>query len=242
MKLIKLRTTESTNSFLKELAKDTVLESFTVAITDEQTNGRGQVHGYWNSEPFKNLTFSVFVKFKNLSVAHQKYLNFAVSLTILEVLHELKLPKLVIKWPNDILSENKKICGILIENQLKQAKIRSSVIGIGLNVNQTTFKDLPNATSIKNSFKIDIDLEVLLKKIIDKLKVKINILSAKKYTDLEEEYLNRLYRFQKPSMFKDKNNLLFMAKIAGISSEGKVKLELENEIIKEFGLKEIKFV
>lgn len=242
MKLIKLRTTESTNSFLKELAKETALESFTVVVTDEQTKGRGQVHTNWISEAFKNLTFSVFVSFDALNISCQKYLNFTVSLTIFEVLSELNLPKIAIKWPNDILTENKKICGILIENQLSQAKITSSIIGIGLNVNQTTFKDLPNATSIKNRLDSTFDLDQLLKKIIDKLKEKIKLLSSKNYFELEESYLKNLYKFQKPSMFRDKQEMLFMGKIIGISSEGKIQLELENETVKDFGIKEIKFL
>lgn len=242
MKIIKLRTTESTSSFLKDLVKNTPQENFTVIITDEQTLGRGQMQQSWLSEPFKNLTFSVFVSFEVLPITHQKYLNFAVSLAVFEVLQEEILPKLTIKWPNDILSASQKLCGILIENQLQQATIKSSIVGIGLNVNQIEFNNLPNATSLKKITNTDYDLEDLLIKIIQNLKEKIALLSAENYTVLETEYLKNLYKYQKPAMFKGAGENLFMGKIVGVSLEGKLQIELEDETVSEFGIKEVSFL
>lgn len=243
MKLIKLHTTTSTNSFLKELSKETRLDNFTVVLTDEQTLGRGQVQQKWQSEPFNNLTFSVFVCFDNLKIIHQKYLNFAVSLAIFNTLESLDLPKLSIKWPNDILSDNKKLCGVLIENQLKKDTINSSVIGIGLNVNQLIFNELPDAISLKMIKQTDFDLDKLLEKIIVNLKIQIRNLTQKNFAALERDYLSSLYKFNKPSMFRDEiNQHLFMGKIVGVSSEGKLQVELEDELVKDFDLKEIKFL
>lgn len=243
MKLIKLHTTTSTNSFLKELSKETPIENFTAVVTDTQTSGRGQVEQKWQSESFKNLTFSVFVSFDDLRIVHQKYLNFAISLAIFNTIEPLDLPKLTIKWPNDILSDNKKLCGVLIENQLKMNKINSSVIGIGLNVNQLIFNELPDATSLKIIKQIDFDLDQLLEKIIVNLKIQIRNLAQKNFVMLERDYLSSLYKFNKPSMFRDEiNQHLFMGKIVGVSSEGKLQVELEDELVKDFGLKEIKFL
>ncbi len=243
MKLIKLHTTTSTNSFLKELSKESRLDNFTVVVTDAQTSGRGQVQQKWQSESFKNLTFSVFVSFDCLKILHQKYLNFAISLAIFNTLEPLDLPKLTIKWPNDILSDNRKLCGVLIENQLKKGKINSSIIGIGLNVNQLIFNELPNATSLKIIKQTDFDLDQLLEKMIVNLKIQVRNLEQKNFVVLERDYLSSLYKFNRPSMFRDEiNQHLFMGKIVGVSSEGKLQVELEDESVKDFGLKEIKFL
>ncbi|MCI2230095.1 biotin--[acetyl-CoA-carboxylase] ligase [Polaribacter sp. MSW13] len=242
MKIIKLNAIDSTNSFLKELAQNSTLENFTVVSTENQTNGRGQLNSKWLSEPHKNLTFSIFIRFSSLEINHKKYLNFAISLAILEVLLDEKLSKLFIKWPNDIMSVNKKICGILIENSIKGSKIKSSIVGIGLNVNQVTFRNsLKNVTSLKNETQKEYDLDVLLKKIITKIKEKTTLLNLKKFNILEKEYLNVLYKKNIPTMFKNNENVLFIGKIYGISKIGNLLIQLENDEIKEFGIKEISF-
>ena len=86
MEIIKLTTTESTNSYLKALLKDTTPKNFTTIVTEKQTKGRGQQESNWLSEPNKNLTFSVFISHENLKIIHQKSLNFAISLAIYDVL------------------------------------------------------------------------------------------------------------------------------------------------------------
>lgn len=152
MKIIKLNAIDSTNSFLKELVATSFVENQTVVVTKEQTQGRGQVNTKWVSTPGKNLTFSMYVEFKNLKITQQRFLNYACSLSVFEVLDELNIPKLAVKWPNDILSDKKKICGILIETTFKSNTIKSAIIGVGLNVNQENFDvNLPNASSIKKN-------------------------------------------------------------------------------------------
>ena len=103
----------------------------------------------WDSESSKNLTFSVYKDISQYKLLHPFYISIVTSLALLKTLHFFSITKLSVKWPNDILSENKKICGILIENVVKQNKFHESFIGIGLNVNQTEYKNLPNASSLK---------------------------------------------------------------------------------------------
>ena len=243
MKLIKLSAIDSTNSFLKELVVNSEVENFTIVVTDCQLKGRGQQGNSWVSEPFKNLMCSVFVTFSDLSILDKKYLNYAVSLAVFNALLQENIPTVSIKWPNDILSGNKKICGVLIENSIKGTKISSSVIGIGLNVNQTNF---PNSLKKVSSLKLlnaqDYDLEKLLKRIILKLKAKIVLLNAKDFKTLESEYLNVLYKKNIPTMFKNSKDVLFMGIIRGISKEGKLQIGLEDETIIEFDIKEISFL
>lgn len=240
MKIIKLDAIDSTNSFLKELAQTTTLESYTVVVAKEQKNGRGQQAQKWISEPFKNLTTSVYISNFDLEINRQKYLNFAISLAIFDALSAHKIKNLSIKWPNDILSVNKKICGILIENTIKGSKIQSSIAGIGLNVHQEKFLDsLKNVTSLKNITNKEFDLDLLLVEIIEKIQQRITMVTLKKYSALEADYLNVLYKKNIPTMFKDRNDVLFMGKITGISFSGNLQIALEDETVKEFKIKEV---
>ena len=243
MKIIKLSAIDSTNSFLKEMASNSVVENFTVVVTDNQIKGRGQQGSIWESEAGKNLIFSVFVDFKSLNISDKKYLNYTVSLAVFEVLQQENIPGITIKWPNDILSATKKIAGILIENSLKGPKISSSVIGIGLNVNQTSFSSsLEKASSLKIISSRTFDLEKLLIEMVTSLKSKIALLNLKAFESIETSYLNVLYKKNIPTMFKDSNDVLFMGIILGISKDGKLQVELEDETFKEFGFKEISFL
>jgi BirA family biotin operon repressor/biotin-[acetyl-CoA-carboxylase] ligase len=243
LKIIKLSAIDSTNSFLKELALNSAVENFTVVVTDRQLKGRGQQGNGWVSESFKDLVFSVFVTFDFFKVSDNKFLNFAVSLAIFDALKEENIPAISIKWPNDILSGNKKICGVLIENSLKGTEISSSVIGIGLNVNQTSFPDsLKKASSLKLLSARDFELDKLLKSIVSKLKAKIEILNSKDFQILETEYLDVLHKKNIPTMFKNSQDVLFMGIICGISPEGKLQIALEDETIQEFGIKEVSFL
>lgn len=240
MKIIKLNTVVSTNSFLKDLSVSSALENFTVVVTQKQTKGRGQQKNEWLSEPYKNLTFSVFTCLKDVKITNRKYLNFAISLAIYKVLLNRKTPKLSIKWPNDLMSANKKICGILIENTFLGDQIKSTIIGIGLNVNQEIFpKSLRNVTSLKLTTLEEIDLDVLLHEILVELKTNIKSLESKDFHLLENAYLNVLYKKNIPTMFKTSKDEIFMGIISGISDQGNLQIQLEDDSIKEFGIKEV---
>ena len=240
MKIIKLNAIDSTNSFLKNLSQDSTLENFTVVIAKEQTVGRGQHENKWQSEPHKNLTFSVFTNFLDLKITHKKYLNFAISLAIYDVLNSLEIKRLAIKWPNDIMAVNKKICGILIANTFKGDKIKNTVIGIGLNVNQEKFPiNIKNATSLKLETLKEFNLDEILSKILKELQNKISFLNSKKYSFLEKEYLKVLYKKNIPTMFKNSRDEIFMGLIIGISKDGNLQIQLEDDSIKKFGIKEI---
>lgn len=243
MEIIKLSAINSTNSFLKELAQKQDLDNFTTVIANTQKEGKGQQGNSWFSSPHKNLTFSVFVKFKDLFVSDKIYLNFAISLAILDCLQTLKTPKLSIKWPNDILSGNKKLCGILTETNLYGKKIKSAVIGIGINVNEHKFpSSLPKATSLKIINKKNFDLDILLQTLLQKIEKRIYLLSENNLDILEEEYLKHLFKKDVVATFLDKERIPFSGIIKGVSKNGKLQVLLENKVFKEFGIKEIKFL
>ena len=243
MKIIKINATNSTNSFLKELAQNSSLDEVTVAVTNNQTSGRGQMNNSWISEPYKNLTFSLFTTLKKVKVEHQAYLNFAVSLAIYDVLLEYDVPNLYIKWPNDIMSGKKKICGILIENTFYHSRIKNTIIGIGLNVNQEKFhKNLTNASSLKIILKKSIELEALMNTIINHINLKISCVELKNFNQIYNRYHQALYKKGIPTTFlNQKTKQLFMGIINGVSSSGNLQIQLEDNSIQEFGLKEVSF-
>ena len=173
MKLIKLDAIDSTNDFLKALSASQELENFTVVTAENQTKGKGQMGAVWNSEKSKNLIMSVFVKDLLLNVEAIYLLNIATSLAIIQVLKDQKINHLKIKWPNDIMSDNFKLAGILIENSFKSDGSITSIIGVGLNVNQTNFENLPKASSmavVSNSY---FDKDQLVELIVNQLKENI---------------------------------------------------------------------
>ena len=240
MKIIKLDTVVSTNSFLKDLSVSAALENFTVLVTQKQTKGRGQQKNKWLSEPYKNLTFSVFTSLKDVKIIHKKYLNFAISLAIYRVLFDKNIPKISIKWPNDLMVANKKICGILIENTFFGDQIKSTIVGIGLNVNQEKFPNsLRNVTSLKLATLKETDLNLLLHEILAELKTNIKLLESKDFHLLEKQYLNVLYKKNIPTMFKTSKDEIFMGIISGISDQGNLQIQLEDDSVKEFGIKEV---
>ena len=243
MKIIKLDAIDSTNSFLKELAQQSPLENYTVVVTNHQTKGRGQTHTNWTSEPFKNLTFSTLITNLSVSIDKAKYINYAASLAVFNSLQKHQIQNLSIKWPNDILSANKKVCGILVENTFRRDQIKNSIVGIGLNVNQTMFpEDLKNVSSLQLLTDKEYNLDALLLEITGNLKDNITLLNDKKYDVLEQNYLAVLYKKNIPAMFKDANNQSFLGKIIGISKTGELQIQLEDETVKNFGIKEVSFL
>jgi BirA family biotin operon repressor/biotin-[acetyl-CoA-carboxylase] ligase len=218
------------------------LQDFTVVVTSHQLQGRGQMGTVWEAEACKNLTFSVLKKLERFSASDQFLLNSCVSLAVLHALREVNVPDLSVKWPNDILSGRTKIGGILIENSIKGTTIPCSILGIGLNVNQTEFKNLPNVSSLKLILGYHLNLDELLIAIVEKMKAIFLELETGKVTAIKLSYEKELFRKDKPSTFEDRNGKRFMGYIRGVSSKGKLLVDMEHHILKEFELKEIKLL
>jgi len=242
MQLIKLSATDSTNAYLKELMTSNNPADFTVIMAHTQLKGRGQMGTSWLSEPGKNLTFSVLIRPQGVEVADQFLLNIFVSLALYKTLSQLQIPDLKIKWPNDIMSGQSKICGILIENILTGQHIQASIVGIGLNVNQLAFNNLPNVSSLKLLLGRTFDLEELLVSIVENLKGLIGKNGEAEQENLFSLYETKLFRKDKPSTFIDQNNEMFMGFIKGVSSSGKLKILMEDNVLQEFNLKEVKLL
>ncbi|WP_420572317.1 biotin--[acetyl-CoA-carboxylase] ligase [Kordia sp.] len=242
MKIIKLDAIDSTNAYLRQLHVDEKLEDFTIIIARSQTAGKGQMGTKWSSEEGKNLTFSVFKKVSCLENDEGFYISIATSLAIYNALKYFQIPRLAIKWPNDILSENQKICGILIENVIQNSKMTAAIIGIGLNVNQTDFESIFNASSLKKITGIHFDLDEVMFQIVSQLKKYSKLITARSFDVLKDEYEDLLFRKNKPSTFKNNKGEMFMGFIQGVAEDGKLNVLLEDEITATFDLKEIKLL
>ncbi|MCF8715875.1 biotin--[acetyl-CoA-carboxylase] ligase [Joostella atrarenae] len=242
MNLIKLDATDSTNSFLRRLAAHKELQDYTVVMAEKQMEGRGQMGTQWVSEAGKNLTFSVFKKITCLDKNEQFYLSMAVSLAIYDALTYFAIPYLKIKWPNDILSVNSKICGILIESIIKNGEMSASIIGIGLNLNQTTFDGVTNASSLKSITGIHYNKEEVMSKIVEMIKKYETWVVDRALLKIKETFENHLFRKDKPSTFKLANGELIMGFIKGVAVNGCLIVLMEDNIIKEFDLKELKLL
>lgn len=242
MKVIKLNAINSTNTYLKELSKDKSVEDNTLVWCENQTEGRGQQNSKWISEPYKNLTFSMLKRFDDFASQHHFVLNMLVSLSILRCLKKIHIPDLTLKWPNDILSANKKICGILIENTLVSENISTSVIGVGINVNQLFFNNLDKVSSLQKITGIHYNLEELLHLLIAEFSTSFSELKTTDFQSIYTEYHLHLFRKDKPSTFEDAHKNRFMGFIRGVNEQGELCIELEDAIFKTFQLKEIQLL
>lgn len=236
-KHIKLDEIGSTNIYLHDLnIKDKQLTG-TVVSAKNQILGKGQTGNVWLTEKDKNLTFSV-ITHPNIMAKHAFYLNIIASLAVQKSLSDLNI-KVKIKWPNDILVNQKKIGGILIENQINGNKINQSIIGIGLNINQTVFDSTIKATSIKNEG-ISIEIEDVLSQIYGYLDFYYNLLIESNFKLLLKHYYSHLFWYNQIGTFTE-NNTEFKALLTGVSEVGLLELRLLDHTTKHYDIKEIKF-
>lgn len=241
MKLIKLDAIDSTNEFLKGLSNKQDVQNFTVVTAEKQLKGKGQMGAKWDSESGKNLIMSVLVKDFLFNHEDVFNLNVVISLAVIRTLKKYNLPELSIKWPNDIMSANKKIGGILIENSIKGAGTITSIAGLGLNVNQTEFQNLPRASSLALICNAEFDKEEILFRIVSEIEEIIANYSVKA-PFLWEEYTNGLFKIGIPTAFADENEVNFMGIIQGVSAQGKLQVLLEDDSVCEYNLKEIQML
>jgi BirA family biotin operon repressor/biotin-[acetyl-CoA-carboxylase] ligase len=240
--VISLETIDSTNDYAKQLLSTQKPTDGTLIIAKAQTKGRGQLGNVWQTESGKNLTASYILYPNFLSPDKQFYLNMAVALGIREFCESICSEHVQIKWPNDILINGKKVCGVLIENALQGSKIQHSIIGIGININQTQFDTaLTHATSIaleNNNQTLDIEnLAGKLSSYLEKYYLQLRLLH---FNFLEKAYTTSLWRYNQTSEFK-KGDTIFKGEITGVTKEGKLEIDVKGKPQK-FGFKEIEFV
>jgi BirA family transcriptional regulator, biotin operon repressor / biotin---[acetyl-CoA-carboxylase] ligase len=229
----------STNTLAQQLSQQAGFADGSVIITNNQTAGRGQHGSTWHTDIGQNLTFSVIVKPTFLAIKDQYFLTVITSLAVRDLLKSMVPDKIFIKWPNDILVRHKKICGILIENQIQSSQIARSIIGIGLNVNQMIFNVI-TATSVRHITHQDYDLESVLHRLLEFLEVRYLQLKQGKTQELRAEYLKALYWRDEKHLFSSAGTT-FTGVIDGIDEYGKLVVKTETET-RSFEVKELSYL
>ena len=239
MNIIKLDAIESTNDYLKSAG----FNNTQVVYTFNQYKGKGQRGSKWMSEPGKNLAFSIKIFPKNFDIKDQFKINMIFSLLIFNTLKSLQIPDIKIKFPNDIMSGNKKICGILIELKVKGNEIDNIIIGFGLNVNQENFSELPNASSLKLISNLNYDLDGISNLFIQNLKRHnyLNNLFDLNFDKTLAHYNQNLYGLNSNSLFEI-NNSRFIGEIKSISSNGGINILKNNGKVQTYNFDEIKMM
>ena len=250
--IIWLEEVDSTNNEAKRRLSD--LDNMSVLSALSQSCGRGQAGNSWCSDKGMNLTFSIVLKSGpesclNLKACRQFVISECASLAVVDLLEKYGIHA-QIKWPNDIYVENRKVCGILIENALMGSVISSSIIGIGLNINQRNFNvNLPNPTSMVLSGAESMDIQQCLEEFMDIFKAYVERYLHIKggYAKIRKMYLAQIWKMDVPAEYidykSDTEGRRFTGVIKGISDVG-LLLVKDNDSgdIQEYGFKEIGYI
>lgn len=230
----------STNHYLAHLPNNDNLPEGFMVVTDFQKSGRGQAENVWESERGLNILCSTWFSFEFLEPVNQFYISKAAAIACKELLGFLG-SAVTLKWPNDIYVGDKKAGGILIENSIVGNSITNTIVGIGLNVNQTKFSDaLPNPVSLKMITGEIYNLQNLVKELQLYLIHWFNILQDRQFELIDEAYVESLYRKTGKWPFRVGNSV-FEAEISNVLSSGQLVLKT-NEGEKTFWFKEVEFV
>ncbi|MCI0921474.1 biotin--[acetyl-CoA-carboxylase] ligase [Sphingobacterium rhinopitheci] len=241
--LIVLDNVSSTNDYLKQLLANFKPQlPFTAIMARQQTMGRGQRGTSWIAQPNKNLTASFLNTPKHLAIKDQFLTTITSSLAVYDSLSEFIPSNLSIKWPNDIMVNNKKIGGILIENKITSTAIKHSIIGIGINVNTTEFpiEFRKKTTSIAlENFDFNLTIISLVKRIQQQLIRYEQIVADGEIDKLWNLYTDRLFRKNCIATYII-NNLEIQGEILGVNTDGKLLLKVADEVHK-YDLKELRY-
>jgi BirA family biotin operon repressor/biotin-[acetyl-CoA-carboxylase] ligase len=237
-KIIHLDTVDSTNNYTANLQKEGKIQHGTVILAGEQSAGRGQRGASWTSSAGENLLLSIYLAPDNLSVVDQPALTHFISLSLIDFLRKIGISG-KIKWPNDIYVNDQKIAGILIENSIRSSRISETIIGVGLNVNQTVF-DGVNATSIKIQSDQHFQLNDVLFSWIQEMNILWAELSKGNLEMLKSRYKQELYLLNEPAIYIDISGE-FEGIVRDVDDNGYLILEKDAER-KKYDLKEIKLV
>lgn len=241
MNIIKINSTSSTNTFLKELSSKQQLSEGTVIQTYAQTAGRGQHGTSWEAEPGKNITCSILLYPDFLPLSENFLLSKVIALGIKDTLSGY-VENVTIKWPNDIYIRNEKISGTLIENELTGQKISLTIAGIGVNINQNRFvSDAPNPISLKQILKKETDLDILLEKMISKILFWYGLLKQNQYELISKRYFDSLYRNKGIHYFQDSQEK-FAAEIQKVENNGLLHLKTTQGEFRKYLFKEVAFI
>jgi len=239
--LTRIDVIDSTNSYAFKLIRAVGLPEGAVIVANQQTAGRGQRGRVWETHPFQNLTTSIVLKPSFLEAEEHFYLTKVVTLALIQLLTERQVKDVKVKWPNDIYVGDHKIAGILIENQLKGNRIGTSVLGIGLNVNQINF---PNYLQKATSLKLITGQHELVTMILEELceSIEANYLRIKSHIQsLDRQFEQHLFGLNQWRNFIVEEQQVKL-KITGVSSHGRLVTTTEDGRIEKYDFRQLQFI
>ena len=265
IKIIELDEIDSTNSFLRSYDGEEG-EVLTVAVARCQTAGRGQGENHWESEPGKNLTFSVRFAPRGVAANCQYVLLEAMALAIRQTLakeveavrswsmledYDFMFGRSVasgtdcrgftIKWPNDIYWDDRKISGTLSECEVNSQGVKRCIIGVGININQRTFvSDAPNPISLAQIMRRTIPLKKVLQSVLSNFVEKLDLVNGGRYDEIKAEYMKNLYRRIGSYGYVDAEGE-FYARIEDVDRNGHILLRRDDGTLSEYEFKEVTF-
>ena len=208
-------------------------EDFLAVYTFNQTKGRGQYGNSWENLPEKNLAYSFALKTKNINVSDTCF-NFYTAILVRDFIANLTKTEVKIKWPNDLILKNKKICGMLFEKSKNYF-----VVGIGINILQENFKNLPKAGSVLSQTGLSFELKAFTESLHQYLFE--HLVQKEIPNNILELYQLHLYRKNEVSVF-EKNKVRQNGIIKNVDENGYIWIDLENEGLKKFFHKEIELL
>ena len=239
--VISLLSTHSTNDYARELLDEDPPGEGLVIIAGEQKKGKGYGSNAWHSRRGKNLLFSVILYPEFVAANQQFLISKSISLGMHDYLSDY-ISDVSIKWPNDIYVEDRKIAGILIENDLVGSGMKNSIVGIGININQERFpEDIPNPVSLRQMIEKKLPLKKELNHLCGYLDKRYRMLSRGQVDKINRDYHNRLFRLNSMAWYKTTDDT-FRGKIVGVSDYGQLILENEAGKTLEFNFKEVEFL
>ena len=229
-RLIILDEVGSTNDWLRERVKENLMHG-TVVQAIYQRQGKGQMGSTWEAAPGENLTASIYLRPQGFPVSRAFYLSKVASLSIVNVLQK-KMPQRAvrIKWPNDIWVDQRKMAGILIENQIESNRIGSAILGMGINVNQLDFGPVltKKATSLRQETLEEESISQLLWDILGQFESHYALLEAQKWGQINREYLTYLLGYGSLVQF-EREGQIFEARIEGVEENGRLRVMKGNK-------------
>ena len=239
IKIIRLHETDSTNLFMHVYNGDEG-NMMTVAVAQSQTAGRGQGVNTWESQPGKNLLFSVKLYPKALVASRQYVMLEAGALAVCGTLRRYA-GGMTVKWPNDVYWNDSKISGTLSECTIKHGMVGSCIIGTGININQKKFvSDAPNPVSLLQITGRETRLEYVLDGFLKKFREYVKMVDDGEYGKVHDLYRKYLYRREGTYRFTDDGGT-FLAEISDVEPGGHIVLRLEDGTLRKYAFKEVAF-